>query len=204
MAELARIGVGKRVLVLGLVQPPADRDVLRRLHIKSDALDLGEPLLQAQDDLVRAGVTLAFGFELDEHTAGVGRVVAAAGADAGADRGDRGILQHGVDQRLLPLGHGLIGNVLRGLGKAEDQSGVLLRKEAFGDDDIKASRQYDGTEHHHERDEVMPQHHLQSGLIEIEKSVEAAFEQAVDTAMLLARRLEQAGAHHRGERQCDH
>ena len=160
MIKFARIGVGDRKLILGLVKPPADGDVLRRLHVESNALDLGEPLLQAQDHLVRAGVALVFGLQRDEHAAGVGRVVAATCADAGPDRGDRRVLQHGVDQRLRPLGHRLIGNILRGLGKADDQSGVLLRKEAFGNDHIKVSRQCDGTEHQHQCDEAMPKHDL--------------------------------------------
>ena len=71
-------------------------------------------VMQPEDHLVRARVALAFGLQRDEHAPGVGRVVAAAGANAGADRGDRWILQHGIDQRLLPLGHGLIRDVLRG------------------------------------------------------------------------------------------
>src|SRR5262249_49005834 len=84
-----------------LFSRPADRDVLRRLHVKSNALDLSEPFLQAQDHLVRAGVTLAFGLQRDIHTPGISRVVAAAGAHASANRGDRRILQHGIDQCLL-------------------------------------------------------------------------------------------------------
>lgn len=42
MFELAGVGIVQRVLKLGLVQPGADRNVLRGLHIKRDALDLGE------------------------------------------------------------------------------------------------------------------------------------------------------------------
>ena len=52
--ELAGIGVGQRVLVLGLGQAAADGDVLRGLHVESDALDSGEPRLQSPDHLVRA------------------------------------------------------------------------------------------------------------------------------------------------------
>ena len=42
MVEFAGIGVVQGVLKLGLVQPRADGDVLRGLHVKRDALDLGE------------------------------------------------------------------------------------------------------------------------------------------------------------------
>ena len=86
--------------------------------------------------MVRARVTLAFGLQRDEHTAGIGRVVAAASADAGTNRGDCGILEHGIDQCLLPLGHGLVGDVLCSLGKAEDQSRVLLGKETLGNNHV--------------------------------------------------------------------
>ena len=40
MIELAGVGIGQRVLILGLGQPPADGDVLRGLHIERDPLDL--------------------------------------------------------------------------------------------------------------------------------------------------------------------
>ena len=87
-----------------------------------------------RDHLVRARVTLLLGLERDEHATGVERGIAAAGANTRSDRGDSGILQHGIDDRLLALGHRLKRYVLRGLGEADDQSGVLLGKEALGDD----------------------------------------------------------------------
>jgi len=52
MIELTWVGVVHGVLKLGLVQPRADRDVLRRLHIKRDPLDLGEVGPQPRDYLV--------------------------------------------------------------------------------------------------------------------------------------------------------
>ena len=204
MAELARIGVGERVLVLGLVQSPADGDVLRRLHIERDALDLGEPLLQAQDYLVRARVTLALGLQRDEHTPRVGRIVTAAEADGGADRSDRRILEHGADQRLRPLRHGLIGNILPGFRKTEDQTGILLRKETLGNDHVEVAGQRDGGEHYHQRHEAMPQHDLEARLINIEHDIEAPFEHPIKPSVLLALGLEHVRAHHRCERPRDH
>ena len=48
----------KRVLILGLGHATADGDVLRRLHVKRDALNLARARLQPGDDLVGAGVAL--------------------------------------------------------------------------------------------------------------------------------------------------
>ena len=35
-------------------------------------------------------------------------------------------------------------------------------KEALGDDDVEIAGQRDGAEHHHQRDEAMPQHDLEA------------------------------------------
>ena len=79
-----------------------------------------------------------------------------------------------------------IGDVLRRLGQADDQSGVLLGKEALGDHDVEIAGQRDRAEHHHQRDEAMPQHDLEAGLVEVEQAVEAAFEQPIEPSVLLA------------------
>ena len=50
----------------------------------------------------------------------------------------------GIEQGLLALGHRGIGNILRGFGQADDQPGILLRKEAFGNDDVEIAGQCDG------------------------------------------------------------
>jgi len=66
MGELGRIGIGQGVLILRLCQARADGDVLRGLHIKGDALDLGQLRPQPVDDLVSARVTLIGGLQDDE------------------------------------------------------------------------------------------------------------------------------------------
>src|SRR6185312_3671253 len=174
-----------------------DGDVRGSLHVESDPLDAGQPRLQPSDHLVRSDVTLIPGFERDEDATVVDRGGAAAGADRRTDRCDRWILQHRVDHGLLTLGHGRIGDVLRGLGQAEYQPGVLLGKKALGDHDVQISRQHDGTEHHHERNKAIPEHDLESGLIEMEQAIETPFGQAVQTSVPLAARFEQSSAHHR-------
>ena len=66
MIELVRVRIVQSVLILRLVQPGADRDVLRGLHVERDALDLGELRLQASDDLVGAHVALVARLQRDE------------------------------------------------------------------------------------------------------------------------------------------
>ncbi len=203
VAELARVGVCKGVLILGLRQTTADGDVLRRLHVERDALNAGEPGLQPPDHLVRADVALVMRFQRDEDAPVVDCGGAAARADRRSHGGDGRILQHGVDHRLLALRHRRIGDVLRRLRQAEDQPGVLLREEALGDDHVEVAGKSDGREHHHQGDEAMPQHHLEAGLVEREQAVERALGQAIEPPMRLVLVLEQARAHHRGQRQRD-
>ena len=53
-----------------------------------------------------------------------------------------GSLQNSVSEgRLLPVGHGGIGNRLRRFGNALNKASILDRKKALGDDDIKKDRQ---------------------------------------------------------------
>ena len=95
MFEFARIGVVQGVLKLGLVQPRADRDILRGLHVKRDPLDLGEVGPQPRYYLIDR-VTLIRGLELNVGAAVVKRIDAAARTDRRADRVDRRILHQGI------------------------------------------------------------------------------------------------------------
>ena len=131
-------------------------------------------------------------------------VAAAAGTHGRTDRCDGRIPHDGVEQGLLALLHRLEGNILRRLRLADDQSGVLLRKEALRNDDVKISGQHDSAEHDHQCDEAVPQHDLEACLIGVEQGVEAALEDPVEPSVLLAFRLEQVGAHHRSQCSRDH
>ena len=199
--QLGRIGVGERELVLGLGQARADGDVLGRLHIERDALDLGEFRAQPIDHLVGAGAALALRLEGDEHAAVVQRRGGAAGADLRADRRHGRILQHGADDRLHALGHRREGDVLRGLGDAQDHSRVLLRKEALGNDDIEVAGQRHRAQHHHQGDEAVAKRHLEATLVEAEKPVESPLQHAVEPSVPFLALAEQPRAHHGRERQ---
>ena len=50
--ELVRVGIGQRILILGLGHAAADGDVLCSLHVQRDALDLGQLRLQPFDNLI--------------------------------------------------------------------------------------------------------------------------------------------------------
>ena len=130
--------------------------------------------MQPTDYLVGADAALVVWLERDVHATVVDGRGAAARPDCGADRRDRGILQQRVDQRLLALGHGRVGDILGRLGQAENQPGVLLGKEALGNRHVEVAGQDDGAEHHQQGDETMPQHDLEAGFIEREQAVEAA------------------------------
>ena len=84
MAEFARVGIVQGVLKLGLVQPRAYRNILSGLHIKRDALDLGEVCPQSCDNLVD-WAALLFGLELNEDAAVVDCIDATAGARRRSD-----------------------------------------------------------------------------------------------------------------------
>ena len=49
--KLGRVGVLERVLVLRAADAVLDGQVLHRLHVERDAVDVGEPRLQPADDL---------------------------------------------------------------------------------------------------------------------------------------------------------
>ena len=146
MIQLAGIGVAERVLILGFRDPAADGDVLRGLHIERDALDLGQIGPQPREHRFHA-IALLVGLERNVDASVVDRGVAAAGADCRADGCDGRIPHDGIEQGLLAFGQRRIGNILCGFGQADDQPGVLLRKEAFGNDDVEIAGQRDGREH---------------------------------------------------------
>ena len=137
--EFAGVGVVERVLILRLGEPPADGDILRGLHVERDPLDLGEIGSQPRDHFVHT-VALVLRLERNEYAAVIDRGIAAACADRRADRGDGRIPHHRVEQSLLAFRHGLEGNILCRLRQADDQSGVLLGKEALWESPRRDSR----------------------------------------------------------------
>ena len=78
--RVRRVYVDERVLVLRLVEPRADRDILCRLHVQGDTRDRLQRLVQARDHLVSGGCSLTERLQRDEH----GLIVLGDGRAAGA------------------------------------------------------------------------------------------------------------------------
>src|SRR5207249_12176523 len=111
-----------------------DAEILDRLEKRWRAGHPAEPLPQSRDHLVGAEPALRGGLQRDEHTRGVHGVTAADAAPAEA--------HHALDGRvalddIADLGelllHGLERDVLRGLDRSGQPTGVLLREESLGD-----------------------------------------------------------------------
>ena len=66
----------------------------------------------------------------------------------------------------------------RRLGDADDHARVLLREEAFGNDDVEIAGEADRPQHRQEGDELVPQHDLETTLVKAEQAVEAALRAA--------------------------
>jgi hypothetical protein len=118
-------------LILRAADPVLDGQVLHRLHVQRDSVDLRQLRLQSPDDVARARVALGLGLQVDQHAAAVERRVAAVDADERREARHRRIGEHDVGQRLLALGHRREGHCLRRLRNALDRAGVLHREEAL-------------------------------------------------------------------------
>ena len=69
MVEFLGIGIGQRILILGLREPTAHGDILERLHVKLGAHDLRDLRSQPLNHLLGGDVALVERLELNEHTA---------------------------------------------------------------------------------------------------------------------------------------
>ena len=123
----------------------------------------------------------------NEHASLVQRGGRPPGADAGTERGDSRVFRHDVEQGLHAVGHRRVGDVLRPFGEADDQSGILLRKEPLGDDDIEIAGETDGSEHDHQGEEPVPQGDLETALIGSDQAVETALDRPVEPSVAACR-----------------
>src|SRR6266571_4036539 len=135
--ELVRIRVLDGELVLGAADAVLDGEVLHRLHVEGDALDLRDPRLQPPHDLRDVGAALGPGLQVDEHAAVVERGVDAVHADERGDAFHGGVLQDRLGQGALALGHRGERDRLRRLGDSLDDARVLQREEALRHDRIE-------------------------------------------------------------------
>ena len=132
-----RIRTEQRVLVETLGQLPADADGGRVLQIDVDPWDLRQLWPQLLNHLIHAG-SLGARFQPYKHTTGIARHAGRATRPGGAsDSIDVGVLANDGVHSFLMLHHSVKGNILGSLGKAENETGVLVRDESHGDDGEK-------------------------------------------------------------------
>ena len=163
--ELRAVDVDQCVLVLGLREARADRDVLRGLHVQGHAFDRLQRLAQSGDHLVGVDSSLRLRLEGDEHAPVVFGDGRAAGSDISHRRGHRRILGDDPEDGLLAIFHRLRRDIFGALADTDDEAGVLLREKPFRYHDEENKRGADGRDHHHQRDEALTQRHHQSPIV---------------------------------------
>ncbi len=90
-------------------------------------------------------------------------------------------------------------DVLSGLGRSEQNAGVLLRKESFGNDDEQIAGGDHRADEGDERGEAVAQHEIDAALVAGGEGDEAFLAQFIDAAVpLLIAALEKTRRHHRG------
>ena len=106
MIELVGIRVGQRVLILRLLEPAADVDVLPCLHEELRADDFCDLGPQPRHDLLHRR-PLVERLQLDEHAGGVFARITARRPGEAHDARHRRILQDDGGELVLDLGHRL-------------------------------------------------------------------------------------------------
>ena len=201
-AEFAGIHRLDGELVLRAADASLDRQVLHRLHVERDALDLGEFRLQAPDDVRCTGPALGTRLEVDQQPSAVQRGVGAVDADERRQAGDGGVFENDGCQRLLPLRHGREGDRLGCLRNALDGAGVLHREKALGNDDVEHDRQHQCQDGDDEGGTLAIQHPVQHDAVAGDHPLEQVAAPAVEATLVSGRRVaQQLRAHHRRQRQ---
>ena len=163
-------------------------------------------MIEPRDHLIRAGLRAALPFRLqgDKHAALIRRRIGPARPDIAGDRLHGGILQHGADDGQLLLREVGDGNVLRTLGDAEDQAGILLREEALGRCAIEIAGQHDRAEQRRERNPLMAQHLCEQAVITGGQPLKPTFQREIHPTVTHAagwRAAQQHRREHRRQRQ---
>ena len=124
-----------------LVLRPADaifhRQILHRLHVQRDSIDVREFRLQAPDHIRCADSTIAERFQIDENSSTVERRICAIHSDKRRKAFDGRVLQDDFGKRLLPLSHRGKRNRLRRFGDSLNDAGVLNGKESLRNDNVQ-------------------------------------------------------------------
>src|SRR5215470_9686019 len=168
--ELGEIVCLQRVLIRCVALPAADADVLHGVQEQIGPRLLGELDAQTGDDLVGALFALRKRLERDEHRTGVALLAAGEAHHVV----DGGIGTDDVDEVGELLAHRLEGNALVSLNEADQSSGVLLREEALGNDDIEVDIQAYRDQQNEHREHAVAQYPGQASLVAAQDVPEAA------------------------------
>ncbi len=203
--EFLQVGIFQRVLILRAADAVLYGQVLHRLHVQRDAVDFLELRLQPPDHIGRVDATLVQRLQINLDAPAIQRRVGSVDANEGRDALDGGILQDGVDQLLLALRHRGERDRLRRFGNALDDAGVLNGEKTLRHDDVEENREDQGGYGHSQCGGLMFQHPLQRTAIERDGTLEGAFRNFIEAALLLSVRvLQQARTHHRCKGERDH
>ena len=173
---------------------------------QGDAGHIGQFAPEPGDDRVGADLAFAHRLERNKQAAIVFGRAAATAADEGTDRVHRRIGEHDPGDLVLELGHGGERDVLRRLGRAEHDAGVLLWEESLGHGQIESDGRDERGQGDQQHEPLMLEHPFQAVLVGGEHPVKGPFTGSVKRSFRLVRRfrLEKARTHHRGQRQRDH
>ena len=81
IVQFVRIGIFQRVLILSAADAVVDGDVLHRLHVELDSLNLLQAGLQSANHVGGADVAIRQRLQIDRHAPAVERRVGAVRAD---------------------------------------------------------------------------------------------------------------------------
>jgi hypothetical protein len=112
-SQLIRIRTAHHELVLSAADRGVDCQILHGLHVQRHAYNLCGLLLQAPHDVAGCGFAVVFGFQVDEETPAVERVVDPIHADEGRQPNNIGILEYDLGQRSLSVRHPCVRYALR-------------------------------------------------------------------------------------------
>ena len=148
---------------------------------------------QPRDDLIRGRRALVARLQCNEHASGVERVARAANGHG--DMCDGRILEDDRAERHLMPHHFGEGDVLRRLGYAGDQPGILLRKETlWGSRRRDRPTERQSREENQQRDQAEFEHEVEAALIAFQQRRKTALAQSVEPPMMGVLRRDQRNA----------
>ena len=183
VVELGVVGVGQRVLVLRPAEAPADRDVLRHLHVENRALYRLYLLAQPLHNLISGIVARVERLKREKDPGRVLGGVISIGSGEHEDAADTRIVAHDIDDLVSYFDRFQKRRVLPNIDFAENGAGVLLREEPLRDFHIEAAGCHHQQQGSDERGELMAEDEIEPAVVRPDHSFEEALGPAVETAL---------------------